>query len=137
MLGQLRYVTGNREFGRIFAREMTFPQEKTVNSSRELDTRYFNKLGEVLSRAQEWGELPQQADLLLLIGHLHALYLVTLASYYQGDIEDLDEAELMLHALVRQTLMGLEALPYSGEGERQQWEELKLAVLKRRNLEML
>ena len=33
MLGQISYVTTNREFGRIFARELTFPEEKTFRSS--------------------------------------------------------------------------------------------------------
>jgi len=137
MLGQLSYVTHNREFGRIFAREMTFPEEKTVSSSRDLDLRYFNKIGEVLSRGQERGELPPETDLLLLIGHLHALYLVTLATYYQGDVETLDEAELMLQGLVRQTLMGPAVVPFHDESERQRWEDFRLAVLKRRNLEVL
>jgi len=137
MLGQLSYVTTNREFGRIFARELTFPEEKTVRSSRELDMRYFSKLGEVLSAAQARGELPPETDLLLLIGHLHALYLVTLAAFYQGDVETLEEAELMLQGLVRQTLMGPAVVPYHDANERQRWEEFRQTVLKRRNLESL
>jgi len=137
MLGQLSYVTRNREFGRIFAREMTFPAEKTVNSCRDLDTRYFSKIGEVLGGAQQRGELPQETDLLLLIGHLHALYLLTLASFYQGDIETLDEAEVLLTGLVRQTLMGLAAPPYRDKAQQQRWEELKQAAIIRRNLELI
>jgi len=135
MLAQLSYVTSNREFGRIFAREMTFPAEITVNSCRDLDTRYFSKIGEVLGQGQLRGELPSETDLLLLIGHLHALYLVTLASFYQGDIENLEEAEMMLSGLVRQTLQGPAALPYRGESQRQRWEALKQTVVQRRNLE--
>jgi len=134
MIGQLGYVTRNVQFGRIFAREMCFPEEKTVSSSRDLDMRYFSKLGEVLSVAQQRGELPTETDLLLLIGHLHALYLLTLSSFYQGDIETLDEAELMLHGLVLQTLKGPAVLPYD-EADSQRWEKLKKTVLKRRNLE--
>ncbi len=98
--------------------------------------RYFGKLGEVLTRAQECGELPADTDLLLLIGHLHALYLVTLSAWYQGDVESLEEAELMLRGLVLQTLRGPAVVPYEGT-DRQRWGELKQAVLKRRNLELL
>jgi len=135
IMGQLTYVTRNREFGRIFAREMLFPLDQATSKSREIDVRYLSKLAEVLSRAQARGELPQETDLLLLIGHLHALYIMVLSSFYLNDIVNLDEAELMLCGLVRQTLEGPAVAPYVKESEQQCWTELKQRVLQRRNLE--
>ena len=136
MMGQLTFVTRNREFGRIFARKMTFPDDNLVLRSRDLDVRYFNKLAVVLSKAQDLNQLPRTTDLLLLIGHLHALYVMTLSSYYTGDIENLEEARLLLHGLVRQTLEGPATLHYTNSCEEQRWNELKQAVVKRRNLEL-
>ena len=135
VMGQLTYVTRNREFGRIFAREMLFPLDQTTSKSREIDIRYLSKLAEVLSRAQARGELPHGTDLLLLIGHLHALYIMVLSSFYLNDIVNLDEAELMLYGLVRQTLAGPAGAPFAEESDQQRWTELKQRVLQRRNLE--
>ncbi|PLX80763.1 MAG: hypothetical protein C0614_07175 [Desulfuromonas sp.] len=136
MMGQLTFVTQNREFGRIFARKMTFPDDNMVLRSRELDVRYFNKLSVVLTKAQDRDQLPHETDLLLLIGHLHALYIMVLSSYYTGDIENLEEGRLLLNGLVRQTLEGPAVTPYSSSSEQQRWNELKQAVVKRRNLEL-
>lgn len=136
IMGQLTYVTRNREFGRIFAREMIFPVKPAAAASRDLDLRYFGKLAEVLGRAQARGELPRETDLLLLIGHLHALYLMALSAFYLEDIATLEEAELMLVGLVRQTLEGPAVTPYANPAEQQRWEALKEAVLQRRKLEL-
>lgn len=135
-MGQLTYVTRNREFGRIFAREMLFPRDTSTSKSREIDLRYFSKVNDVLVRAQSHGELPLQADLLLLIGHLHALYIVVLSSFYLRDIETLEEAQMMLYGLVKQTLEGPAVMPYASEAEQDRWNELKQLVLQRRNLEL-
>lgn len=137
IMGQLTYVTRNREFGRIFAREMLFPGEKSTAKSRDLDLRYFVKLAETLGRAQERGELPAATDLILLIGHLHALYMVVLSSWYLGDVETLEEAELLLKGLVRQALEGPAAKPFASPEKQQRWESLKKTFLQRRNLELL
>jgi len=136
LMGQLTYVTRNREFGRIFAREMLFPGEQNIAKSRDLDMRYISKLGKTLGRAQERGELARETDLLLLIGHLHALYMVVLSSFYLHDIETLEEAELMLKGLVRQTLEGPAVEPYATQEKQRRWENLKKSFLQRRNLEL-
>ena len=90
----------------------------------------------MLVRAQSRGELPLQVDLLLLIGHLHALYIVVLSSFYLRDIETLEEAQMMLYGLVKQTLEGPAVMPYASEAEQDRWNELKQLVLRRRNLEL-
>lgn len=136
MMGQFTFVTGNREFGRIFAREMLLPGDSTRLASRDLDLRYLNKLGDVLGRAQARGELPVESDLLLLIGHLHALYLMVLSSFYREDITTPQGAETFLHALTLQTLYGPAAMTKAGTEERGKWQELKESFLKKHEIEL-
>ena len=136
MIGQLSYVTSNREFGRIFSREMLFPEDQTAVASRDIDLKYMTRLTSVLGRGQQRGELPAETDLLLLMGHLHALYLFTLSLFYQGDVADLAEAEILLRALVMQTLNGPTVTVYSDPAEAKRWDEQKQKFLQRRNVEL-
>lgn len=136
MMGQLTFVTNNRDFGRIFAREMTFPGENISLASRDLDMRYLNKLGEVLGRAQDRGELPADSDQLLLIAHLHALYIMVLSSFYRGDVNSLEDAEAFVHSLVLQALYGASGLAHGKPEVRQRWEILKQQFLDQRELEL-
>ena len=136
MMGQITFVTKNREFGRIFIREMTFPGENTKLASRDLDLRYLGKLEEVLSRAQERGELAKASDKILLIGHLHALYIMVLSSFYRGDVTSLTEAETFAYSLVLQALYGPAAMAQANPEVRQSWLDLKQQFLDQRNLEM-
>lgn len=135
MLGQITYVTGNHEFGRIFVREMLFPGENTRLSSRELDMRYLGKLGDVLGRAQERGELATECDLILMIAQLHALYMMAISVYYQGDLKTLGEAETFLRALILQALHGPAALAESNAAAREGWNVLKQRFLEQRKLD--
>lgn len=136
MMGQITFVTGNREFGRVFAREMTFPGEETRLASSDLEVRYLNKLGAVLGRAQERGELPKNCDLLLLIAHLHALYIMALSSFYRGDVASLENAETFVRSLILQALHGPAALAQAKTEDRQKWEDLKQHLLEQRKLEL-
>jgi AcrR family transcriptional regulator len=136
MIGQLTYVTNNREFGRIFAREMMFPGEQSAMASRDLDLHYMTRLTEVLGRGQSRSELPVDCDLLLMVGHLHALYLFSLSLFYKGDLANIEEAEVLLRALVLQTLNGPTAMVHSNPAEAERWLEQKQLFLQRRNLEL-
>jgi AcrR family transcriptional regulator len=136
MMGQLTFVTANREFGRIFAREMTFPGKNTKPRSRELDMRYLDKLGEVLGRAQQRGELPAESDLLLLIAHLHALYLLVLSTLYSGDVTTLENAEIFIRSLVLQALHGPAAIAQAPVAVREGWQGLRQQILAQRKLEL-
>ena len=136
MIGQLTYVTSNREFGRIFSREMLFPADQASVASRDLDLKYMTRLTSALGRGQERGDLPAETDLLLMMGHLHALYLFSLSLFYQGDVADLSEAEVLLRALVLQTLNGPTVTVYSDPVEAKLWEEQKQKFLQRRNMEL-
>lgn len=136
MMGQFTFVTANYEFGRIFAREMLLPNACTRLASRDLDLRYLKKIGAVLGRAQSRGELPAESDLLLLIGHLHALYLLVLSAYYRGDVTSAEGAETFLRALVLQALYGPAALSRVSGEERRSWETLKQGFLEQHELEL-
>ncbi len=136
MMGQITFVTANREFGRIFAREMTFPGDNTRLRSRDLDVRYLNKLGAVLARAQQRGELPAECDLLLLIAHLHALYILVLSSLYGGDVTSLENAEIFIRALVLQALHGPAAMAEAADEVSAGWHALKQLFLEQRKLEL-
>jgi len=135
MLGQITYVTNNHEFGRIFVREMLFPGKNSRLSSRDLEMRYLDKLGEVLGRAQERGELSTECDLILMIAQLHALYILAISVYYQGDIKTLDEVEIFLHVLILQTLQGTTALAGADASVRGGWDALKQRFFEQRKLE--
>jgi AcrR family transcriptional regulator len=136
MMGQITFVTENREFGRIFAREMTFPGETNKLLSRELDMRYLDKLGEVLGRAQLCGELPAESELLLLIAHLHGLYLLTLSTIYRGDTKTLENAETFVRSLVWQALHGPAAIANAPAEVRADWQRLRQEFLAQRKLEI-
>jgi AcrR family transcriptional regulator len=136
MMGQITFVTGNCEFGRIFAREMAFPGENSSLTGTDLQARYMSKLGEVLMGAQERGELSQESDLLLLIAHLHALYMMGLSSFYRGDVSSLENVEVFLRSLVLQALHGPAALTQARNEDRRIWDILKRELLEDRELEL-
>jgi AcrR family transcriptional regulator len=136
MMGQITFVTGNREFGRIFAREMSFPGKSSKLASRELDLRYLHKLGEVLARAQERDELSKESDLLLLIAHLHALYIMVLSAFYRDDVTSLESAEIFVRSLILQALHGPDALAQANAEDRNNWGTLKQLFLDQRKIEL-
>jgi AcrR family transcriptional regulator len=136
MMGQITYVTKNREFGRIFVREMAFPGANAMQKTNDIDKRYVGKLVEVLGAAQQRGELPEETDLLLMMAHFHALSLMVLSTLYTGDVTSLENAEIFLRALVIQTLHGPAALAeLSGQTSRE-WNDIKQLFLERHNLEL-
>ncbi len=106
-MGQFRYVTRDRDFGRIMVREMIFPKELTHEKVKILEERYLAALGEILNRAIARGELRDDLELLFLGGHLYALYIITLSSWYDNRFQTEGEIEEALLKLLRQALEGL------------------------------
>ncbi len=136
IMGQITFVIENREFGRIFVREMFFPGETTKLSCRDLDNRYIRKLGEVLGRAQLRGELPADTDLLLMIGHFHALYMIVISAIYGGNVSSIENAEIFLRSLILQTLHGPAAMSQAPEVLRKEWSNLKQQFIEQHDLEV-
>lgn len=105
-MSQFDFVTQNREFGRLFCREMTFPREHTAEKSRELDARYLSKVLDIITRAQQRGELKPAVDPLLALANFHSFYLMTLSGWYSGYLETREKVQVMLRALCWQSLSG-------------------------------
>ncbi|WP_432822230.1 TetR/AcrR family transcriptional regulator [Trichloromonas sp.] len=106
-MSQFRFVTRNREFGRLLAREIAFPREVNREKSRDMDARYLQGLGMLLSGARQRGELKPSVDNLLATGHLYAIYLLMLSCWYSGYLVEEQEVEASLRALLHQALSGL------------------------------
>ena len=106
-MSQFRFVTRNREFGRLLAREIAFPREASREKSREVEARYLQGVGALLVRARKRGELKPEVDTLLATGHLYAIYLLMLSSWYSGHLLDEQEVEASLRTLLYQVLTGL------------------------------
>jgi AcrR family transcriptional regulator len=106
-MGQFRYVTRHHEFGRILAREMTFPKEVTHEMSRGIEERYLKALEVILTRSVQRGELRHDLDLLFVSGHFYALYLLILSTWYNGRFRTEEEIEEALTRLLQQAMQGV------------------------------
>jgi hypothetical protein len=106
-MSQFRFVTANHEFGRLMAREMSFPRPATASKSKDLGGRYLAALGEMINDAKERGELRADCDPFLASGHFYGLYLVTLSGWYSGYLQDYAAAEDVMRAVFTQALQGL------------------------------
>jgi AcrR family transcriptional regulator len=106
-MSQFGFATRNAEFGRLLAREMAFPRMEHRKKSRALDARYLRGVGAVLERARQRGELRPEVDLLFATGHLYALYLLILSSWYSGYLHDEREVATVLRVMLHQALVGL------------------------------
>jgi len=104
---QFRYVTRNNEFGRIVAREMTFPKEVTYAMSKKLEERYISAIGDILQKAIVRNELRSDLELFYVVGHFYSLYLILLSSWYNGRFTTEKEVESALHKLLCQAMEGL------------------------------
>ena len=86
----------------------------------------------------EWisGREARRACATTVIVRKASLYLFSLSLFYQGDVADLKEAEVLLRALVLQTMNGPKALIHTDPAEAELWQEQKRLFLQRRNLEL-
>ena len=103
---QFRFVIQNREFGRIYVREMAFPKKV---SSRKLASEepYLNFLNEIVTRAKERGEIAPEHDNFFLSVHFYMLYLGTLSGYYSGYVTTLEDVAKGLRILLEQAVRGV------------------------------
>jgi AcrR family transcriptional regulator len=106
-MGEFRYVTRHKDFGRLLLREMIFPKELTVERSKDLDNRYIDFLSAMCKKAQERGELRRDVDLLFVCGHFYALYLITVSAWYMDRLQTEDDVAEALQLLLLQSMEGL------------------------------
>ncbi len=106
-MSEFLYVTRNREFGRVFLREVIFPTELTVARSQEIDNRFIALFLPLFEKAQKQGEFRLDVELLFGIGHFYSLYILTLSAWYSGRLLEEDDVRMFLSMLFEQALSGL------------------------------
>lgn len=106
-MSQFHFVTRNSEFGRLMIREMAFPHEPSSSQAREMNARYFEKIGEILEVGVERGEIRPGHDPFLTSVHFISLYIIALSGWYTGYVSDEAEVERSLRTLLNQALDGL------------------------------
>ena len=102
-----QYVTHNRDFGRVYLREIVFPTELTVKRSKEMDDRFIMFFMPFFEEAQKRGELRRDLELLFAIGHFYSLYLLTISAWYSGRLLEDEDVRVCLTMLFKQALSGL------------------------------
>ncbi len=104
---EFRYVTRNREFGRVFLREVIFPSDGIIDRSREIDGRFIAIFLPLFKKAQKCGELRQDIELLFAIGHFYALYILTVSAWYSRRLLEENDVLVSLTMVFKQALLGL------------------------------
>lgn len=106
-MGEFRFVSRNREFGRILLRETVFPKDFTGVRARELDDKYIDLLTPIFKRAQRRGELRTDLELIMVTGHFYALYIMTVSGWYMGRLYTEEDVAMAMEFLFEQALRGL------------------------------
>ncbi len=104
---EFKQITENREFGRLFMQQTTFPRDADLKRHLEHENNYFKLLFPLLEKAQERGELRKDLDLLYITGHFYGLYLLLVSAWFSGRIQT-EEAEYALEAVFSQAMEGLQ-----------------------------
>lgn len=106
-MGEFRFVSRHKEFGRILMRETVFPKELTVERSQELDNKYISIMVPMFKQAQKRGELRTDLELTLVVGHFYALYIMTISGWYMGRLHTEEDVAMAMDSLFQQALQGL------------------------------
>lgn len=106
-MGEFRFISRNKEFGRILMRETVFPKELTVERSGELDNKYIDLMVPMFKAAQKRGELRTDIELILVTAHFYALYIMTVSGWYMGRLLSEEDVHMVLESLFEQALQGL------------------------------
>jgi AcrR family transcriptional regulator len=106
-MGEFRFASRNREFGRILMRETVFPKELTVERSGRLDSKYIDLMVPMFQQAQNRGELRTDLELTLVVGHFYALYIMTIAGWYMGRLLTDEDVAMAMESLFQQAMQGL------------------------------
>jgi len=106
-MAEFRFVTKNKEFGRLFLRESVFPKDLTIEHSHELDSRYIGLLFDIFKKCQKRGELRKDRELLFMAAQFYSLYLVTVSGWYSGRLHTEDDVAESMKMLFEQAMEGL------------------------------
>lgn len=105
-MSEFKYITKNKEFGRIYLQETTFPREHHSAADLEVQNQYLEMLYPIYRQAQQRGELRKDLELLHISGHFYALNLLVLFCWYNGMIPT-DEIPEAMETLLTQAIDGL------------------------------
>lgn len=106
-MGEFRFVSRNREFGRILLRETIFPKDFTGARARELDDKYIDMLTPIFKQAQRREELRTDLELIMVTAHFYALYIMTVSGWYMGRLHTEEDVGMAMEFLFAQALQGL------------------------------
>jgi AcrR family transcriptional regulator len=106
-MGEFQFLSRNREFGRILMRETVFPKELTVDRSGVLDGKYIDIMIPMLLLAQKRGELRTDLELILVVGHFYALYIMIVAAWYMGRLQTEEDVAMAMESMFQQAMRGL------------------------------
>ena len=109
-LAEFRFVTKNKDFGRLFFREIVFPKELTIEHSHELDSRYINLLFVIFKKSQKRKELRKDRELLFVAAQFYSLYLIAVSSWYSGRLETEEDVAEGMRMLFEQAMEGLKPM---------------------------
>ena len=104
---EFKYVTQNKEFGRIFMRQTIFPDENDAKNFLKNEDKYFQLIFPILERAQGRDELRKDLELLHITGHFYGLYILLISAWYSGRIPT-EEISTAMELIFRQALEGLQ-----------------------------
>ncbi len=104
---EFKFITRNREFGRILMQEQVFPREKWDNSIEKEEKGFFAMLFPIIEKAMNRGEVRKDIPPLYIAGHFYANFLLLVSSWYIGRFETAEETSDMLYLFFEQTLEGL------------------------------
>lgn len=107
-MAEFRFVTRNKEFGRLFLRESVFPKELTIEHSHDLDSRFIDILFAIFRKSQQRGELRKDRELLFIAAQFYSLYLITVSSWYSGRLHTEEDVSEGMKMLFEQAIEGLE-----------------------------
>lgn len=107
-MAEFRFVTRNKEFGRLFLRESVFPKELTIEHSHDLDSRFIDILFAIFRKSQQRGELRKDRELLFIAAQFYSLYLITVSSWYSGRLHTEEDVAEGMKMLFEQAIEGLE-----------------------------
>lgn len=107
---EFQQVTQNREFGRLYMREVLFPDENELKTATDLDEKYFNLLFPILEKGQERGELRKDLKLLHITAQFYSLFIIIVSAWYSERLAN-EEIEITMKSLFKQALDGLRPQP--------------------------
>lgn len=106
-MAEFQYITQNVEFGRLFIREMVFPNPTFLHEYEDNNKSYFEMIFPIIIRAQKRGEIRAELEPLHVCGHFFSLFLLLLHANYTKMIP-FEEAENTLRTLFAQVIEGLQ-----------------------------